>query len=66
MVKRNRALESVLMKERKEGETSKDKRNRKEDFMEKKENVFKVVIPSIVAISLIICFIVYIFTRPKQ
>ena len=47
-------------------ETAKDKRNRKKDFLENKENVFKLVLPSLVVICLIICFIVAVFTRPRQ
>ena len=55
-------------KEKWEGkkESAKEKRNRKKDFLENKENVFKIVLPSLVVICLIICFIVAVFTRPRQ
>ena len=51
---------------RKKGERSRDKRNRKMDYLENKMNICRVVLPSLCIITLIICVIVYVFTRPKQ
>ena len=47
-------------------ESDKEKRNRKKEFLENKKNVYKVVLPSIGAFTIIICFVVYLFTRPQQ
>ena len=42
-----------------------ERRNRKKEFREIKNNVCKVVLPFFAVFAIIICFIVYIFTRPK-
>ena len=52
--------------EKGKGETAKEKRKKKKEFLENKEKVFKVVLPSIGAFTIIICFVVYVFTRQKQ
>ena len=46
-------------------ENAKEKRERKKDFMENKENAFRVALPFLGAAFLIICFLVYVSTRPK-
>ena len=46
-------------------ENAKEKRERKKDFMENKENAFRVALPIIGAAFLLICFLVYVSTRPK-
>ena len=47
-------------------EHSKNKRDRKKDFLENKNNAFKVVLPIMGIITIIICLLVYSFTRPKH
>ncbi|XP_076685917.1 single-pass membrane and coiled-coil domain-containing protein 4-like [Andrena cerasifolii] len=46
-------------------ETNKQKKERKKEFMENKQRVFTVVLPTIVAIFVVIAAYVYTKTRPK-
>ena len=46
-------------------ENAKEKKERKKEFMENKENAFRVALPIIGAAFLLICFLVYVSTRPK-
>lgn len=47
-------------------ETNKQKKERRKEFMENKERAFTVVLPTIVAVFLLIAAYVYIKTRPKS
>ncbi|XP_033208874.1 single-pass membrane and coiled-coil domain-containing protein 4-like isoform X2 [Belonocnema kinseyi] len=46
-------------------ETSKQKKERKKEFVENKQRVFSVVLPTLAAIAALIAAYVYIKTRPK-
>lgn len=46
-------------------ETNKQKKERKKEFMENKQRVFTVVLPTIAAIFVIIAAYIYFKTRPK-
>lgn len=46
-------------------ETNKQKKERKKEFLENKQRVFTVVLPTIAAIFVIIAAYVYVKTRPK-
>lgn len=47
-------------------ETNKQKKERKKEFMENKQKVFTLVLPSIAAIALLIAIYVYVkATKPK-
>ena len=48
------------------GISAKEKWRKKREFLENKENVYKLVFPTIGALIIIICLVVYLFTRPKQ
>ncbi|XP_067014617.1 single-pass membrane and coiled-coil domain-containing protein 4 homolog [Anabrus simplex] len=47
-------------------ETSKQKKERKKDFVENKKRVFTVVLPTLAAVVLMIGVYVYLKTRPKN
>lgn len=47
-------------------ETNKQKKERKKEFMESKQKVLTVVLPTIIAIFVMIAAYVYIKTRPKM
>lgn len=46
-------------------ETNKQKKERKKEFLENKQRVFTVVLPTIAAIFVVIAAYVYVKTRPK-
>lgn len=46
-------------------ETNKQKKERKKEFLENKQRVFTIVLPTVAAIFVIIAAYVYIKTRPK-
>lgn len=46
-------------------ETNKQKKERKKEFLENKQRVFTIVLPSIAAIFVIIAAYIYVKTRPK-
>lgn len=46
-------------------ETNKQKKERKKEFLENKQRVFTIVLPTIAAIFVIIAAYVYTKTRPK-
>ncbi|XP_072753973.1 single-pass membrane and coiled-coil domain-containing protein 4 homolog isoform X1 [Anoplolepis gracilipes] len=46
-------------------ETNKQKKERKKEFLENKQRVFTVVLPTIAAIFVIIAAYIYVKTRPK-
>lgn len=46
-------------------ETSKQKKERKKEFVENKRKVFTIALPSIAAVFLLIAVYVYFKTRPK-
>jgi len=46
-------------------ENAKEKRERKKEFMENKENAFRIALPFIGAAFVLICVMVYMATRPK-
>jgi len=46
-------------------ETSKQKRERKKDFIENKRRVFTVVLPTLATVFLMIAVYIYFKTRPK-
>lgn len=46
-------------------ETNKQKKERKKEFLENKQRVFTVVLPTIAAVFVIIAAYVYVKTRPK-
>lgn len=46
-------------------ETNKQKKERKKEFMENKQRVFTVVLPTLAAVFVLIAAYVYIKTRPK-
>jgi preprotein translocase subunit SecY len=47
-------------------ETSKQKKERKKEFLENKQRVFTIVLPTVAAIFVIIVAYVYMKTRPKS
>ena len=47
-------------------ESRKEKRERKQDNMENKTNLFRIVLPTVIAICALIIGFVYIGTRPNQ
>lgn len=47
-------------------ETHKQKKERRKEFMESKQRVFTIVLPTIAAIAVLIAAYVYIKTRPKS
>lgn len=46
-------------------ETNKQKKERKKEFLENKQRVFSLVLPTLAAIFVLIVAYVYIKTRPK-
>ncbi|OXU26438.1 single-pass membrane and coiled-coil domain-containing protein 4 isoform X2 [Nasonia vitripennis] len=46
-------------------ETSKQKKERKKEFLENKQRVFTLVLPTVAAIFALIVAYVYVKTRPK-
>lgn len=46
-------------------ETNKQKKERKKEFLENKQRVFTIVLPTIAAIIVIIAAYIYFKTRPK-
>ncbi|XP_063980204.1 single-pass membrane and coiled-coil domain-containing protein 4 [Diachasmimorpha longicaudata] len=46
-------------------ETNKQKKERRKEFIENKQRVFTIVIPTLAAIVVLIAAYVYIKTRPK-
>ena len=47
-------------------ETSKQKKERKKEFMEMKQRIFTIVLPTVAAVFALIVAYVYIKTRPKS
>ncbi|XP_014300504.1 single-pass membrane and coiled-coil domain-containing protein 4 homolog [Microplitis mediator] len=46
-------------------ETNKQKKERKKEFLENKQRVFSLVLPTLAAIFILIIAYVYVKTRPK-
>ncbi|XP_074110204.1 single-pass membrane and coiled-coil domain-containing protein 4 homolog [Cotesia typhae] len=46
-------------------ETNKQKKERKKEFLENKQRVFTLVLPTLAAIFVLIVVYVYVKTRPK-
>ncbi|CAD6234134.1 GSCOCG00007586001-RA-CDS [Cotesia congregata] len=46
-------------------ETNKQKKERKKEFLENKQRVFSLVLPTLAAIFVLIVAYVYVKTRPK-
>nr|CAH7755177.1 unnamed protein product [Callosobruchus chinensis]CAH7765397.1 unnamed protein product [Callosobruchus chinensis] len=53
-------------KAQKQKESSKEKQKRRKEYQELQNQVYKIVIPSLVAIFLFIVAYVYIKTRPRS
>jgi len=47
-------------------ENAKEKKERKKEFAENREKAFSVALPFMGAMFLLIVFLVYVATRPKQ
>ena len=46
-------------------ETNKQKKDRKKEFIENKQRVFTIVLPTLAAVFFLIAAYVYVKTRPK-
>lgn len=46
-------------------ETNKQKKERKKEFLENKQRIFTLVLPTMIAIFIMIAVYVYMKTRPK-
>ena len=47
-------------------ESRKEKRERKQENAENKSNLFRIVVPTLIALCALIIGFVYVGTRPKQ
>jgi cell division septal protein FtsQ len=47
-------------------ESHKEKRERREDFSKQKERVFTIVLPTLIAVCVLIAAYVYFNSRPKS